>query len=105
MAHESLDQATLNQIHGNQMSMLGQVGEVKSQVAGVVSDVRHIKDQVDRNTGQISEIRRTDHGPTPQPQTDDFTLLSLFKKAIPFLGYMLAGAALVGAAFADKILK
>jgi hypothetical protein len=94
MGYEDQILNTLGQIQNQQVKTAGKIG-------GIESDVQQIRANTDRNTEQISAIRRS--RPTPQPPVS--AVIDIVKKLWPIVIGIVIGAGIFGAVFGEKLLK
>ena len=87
---------------GHEETILDHIIEMKGDIGGIKVDVEHIRDTGEKNTQQISEIRRS--SPAPQPHAPTGTL-GLVQKILPYFFTALAGAAAGGAALWETFSK
>jgi hypothetical protein len=87
---------------GHEETILDHIIGIKGDIGGMKVDIEHIRDTGEKNTQQISEIRRS--SPAPLPHAPIGTL-GLVTKILPYIWGGLVGAAAVGAALSEAFSK
>ena len=84
------------------MDMAGSIGRMEGDISLLkerTDKIPEIAEKTNKNTDQISEIRRS------LPRPNRFQFASILSKIWPLVVGALTGAAIIGAAFAEKLFK